>query len=157
MGSNAGSIGNSYSIGNVTGETIVGGLAGENAGSIVDSYSSGAVVGGTNNLVGGLLGSLLSGGTVMDSFWDTQTSGQFLSAGGTGETTAQLLSLSTYNNAGWSIGTDPNNYTWLIFDGQTRPMLAMEYSTVVNTPHALQLIGINSDTLGASYTLGNKI
>ena len=36
-------------------------------------------------------------------------------------------------------------------------MLAMEYSTTVTNAHQLQLIGLNTTTLGASYTLANNI
>ena len=59
--------------------------------------------------------------------------------------------------SGWNIGTDPTGNTWVILDGQTRPMLGMEYSTTITNAHQLQLIGLNSTTLGASYTLANNI
>ena len=53
---------NSYSTGNVTGQTTVGGLVGYSQGKIIDSWASGAVNGGEN--VGGLVGNndgLISG------------------------------------------------------------------------------------------------
>jgi hypothetical protein len=57
-------------------------------------------------LVGGLIGEIgLSGGLpttdVSDCFWDTQTSGQSTSAAGTGKTTAEMKTLSTFTDAGW--------------------------------------------------------
>ena len=152
VGYNYGSINNAYSLSPVTGDGDIGGLVGFNGGNINNTYSSGLVNGPAS---GGLVG--YNQGTITNSFWDVQSSGQATSAGGTGDTTAQLLSLATYNNAGWNIGTDPTTNTWLIFDGFTRPLLAMEYSTTITNPHQLQLIGIDTATLGASYTLANNL
>ena len=155
VGLSFGPITNAYSTGTVSagGGDAVGGLVGNNAGTITDSYSSGAVTGGDN--VGGLVG-YDGGGTVNGSFWDTTTSGQGNSIGGTGETTSALLSLTTYTGAGWNIGNSLGD-TWVIFNGQTRPMLSMEYSATITNAHQLQLIGLNSTTLAANYTLANNI
>jgi len=62
----------------------------------------------------------------------------------------------SFNSGGWSIGnsTNPATNTWVILNGQTRPMLAMEYSTTITNAHQLQLIDLN---LGTSYTLANNI
>ena len=88
----------SYSTGSVSGETRVGGLVGylrsQSGGisRIVASYSTGRVSGSTN--IGGLVGS--NHGTVSDTYWDTQTSGQTTGVGDgdptgvQGRTTAQL-------------------------------------------------------------------
>ena len=46
----------------------------------------------SNNFVGGLVGRNGSAGIVTSSYWDTQATGQNASAGGTGQTTAQLKS-----------------------------------------------------------------
>jgi len=67
----------------VIGHVYVGGLVGENEGATVsNSYSNGSVTG--DCCVGGLVGFNL--GIVRNSFWDTETSGQATSAGGTGKT-----------------------------------------------------------------------
>ena len=91
----------SYSTGSVSGETRVGGLVGTLSSQsggisrIVASYSTGRVSGSTN--IGGLVGSNRRG-TVSDTYWDTQTSGQTTgvgegdSTGVQGRTTAQLQS-----------------------------------------------------------------
>jgi hypothetical protein len=50
--------------------------------------------------VGGLVGERVSG-TVSDSFWDIETSGQTTSDGGTGKTTAEMQTMSTFTDAGW--------------------------------------------------------
>ena len=146
---------NSYSIGTVTGTSNndAAGLVGVNFGTILNSYSTGAVSGSSNT--GGLVGANL--GTITGSFWDTTTSGQSTSAGGTGLATSPLLSASTYSGAGWSIGTDLTSDTWVIFDGQTRPILAAAYSTTISDAHQLQLIGLNATTLAANYKLANNI
>jgi hypothetical protein len=54
VGSNTGSVINSYSSGKVTGEYRVGGLAGCSGGTVFNSYSSGNVIGSSS--VGGLFG-----------------------------------------------------------------------------------------------------
>jgi hypothetical protein len=42
---------------------------------------------------------------VNNSFWDTQTSGQSSSDGGTGKTTAEMKTQTTYTDAGWDFAT----------------------------------------------------
>jgi len=78
----------------------IGGFGGRVLGSsttIDKVYSTGAVSGGKYR--GGLLAD--SSGTVTHSLWDTQTSGQASSDGGTGKTTAQMKTKSTFTDAGW--------------------------------------------------------
>jgi len=88
-----------YSTGPIKGEGSVGGLVGENSrGSIAACYSIGKVSG--ENRVGGLVGNgWLSQGPA--SFWNTETSGQTFSVGGTGLTTAEMQDINTYLDAGW--------------------------------------------------------
>ena len=110
VGLSGGTITNSYSSGSVTSSSsLVGGLVGDNRGTITSSYSSGSVTGNSN--VGGLVGANSNGGTVTNSFWDTQTSGQTSSAAGTGKTTAEMTTRATFTDAGWDFsgsgGTDP--------------------------------------------------
>jgi hypothetical protein len=108
---------NSYSTGIVKGEKDnVGGLVGENRGTISFSYSIGAVTGSAN--VGGLVGRN-SIGTVTNSYYDTQTSGQTTSSGGTGKPTADMKLQTTFVNWDfstiWSISSAINNgYPYLL-------------------------------------------
>jgi len=90
-------ISNSYSKGSVIeGNSNVGGLVGINISCpIINSYSISYVIG--NNNVGGLIGYILYP-NVQNSFWDTQTSGQTTSAGGTGKTTAEMQDVATYTS-----------------------------------------------------------
>ena len=137
-------VSDTYSTGSVTGTDFVGGLVGYNFAAISTSYSAGAVAGATN--VGGLVGHN-TGGSIANSFWDTQTSGQATSAGGVGKTTAELMQQATYS--GWDFTN-----TWWMSEGNTRPFLRMEYGTTITNAHQLQLMALN---LGASYTLANNI
>lgn len=93
---------NSYALGTVTctGEKV-GGLVGYNTGTIENCYSQGQVIGGPID-IGGLVGRN-NGGTVTNSFWDIETSGQATSDGGTGKTTAEMKMLETFLAAGWDI------------------------------------------------------
>jgi hypothetical protein len=127
-----GTVTDSYSTASATGEAGVGGLVGSNWDSVVSSsYSTGSVTG--NSSVGGLVGSNLEGtGTVSNSFWDIQTSGQSTSAGGTGKNTTEMQDIITFLDADWNIITvadsDTRNtaYIWNIVDGQTYPFLSWQ-------------------------------
>ena len=92
----ANSVSNSYSRASVSGSHNVGGLVGANpSGTISKSYATGAVSGGSG--VGGLVG-VWGGSNTYDSFWDTETSGQETSAGGTGKTTAEMKDRATFTD-----------------------------------------------------------
>ena len=99
-----------------------------------DCYSSGSVTG--NEDVGGLVG--LAGWnyyyetTVSNSFWDTETSGQTTSDGGTAKTTAEMKNYATFLAGGWNIfpvanpSTRNPSYIWNIVDDQTYPFLSWQ-------------------------------
>jgi len=130
VGENAYStVSNSYSSGNVTGGSRVGGLVGWHWGDVSNSYAIGSVTGDTS--VGGLVGDSDSG-TVSNSFWDTETSGQNTSDGGTGKNTTQMKDIATFSGAGWSIvavdySYERNtSYTWNIVHTVTYPFLSWQ-------------------------------
>jgi hypothetical protein len=80
---------NCYSLVDVEGVNNVGGLFGTHTeGSATNSYSTGQVM-GTGNFVGGLIG-YNDRGIISDCYWNTETSGQTLSAGGEGRTTDEM-------------------------------------------------------------------
>lgn len=92
-------INNCYSSSDIIGYTKVGGLIGSiSSGTVKNCYSRGLVA-GTDN-IGGLIGYRWTG-IIQNSFWDTETSGQTTSAGGTGKTTTEMKTLSTYADVGW--------------------------------------------------------
>jgi rhodanese-related sulfurtransferase len=113
-----------YSTSVVSGIENVGGLVGCNGGGdITMSYSSG-FVSGTDSSVGGLVGLTYTISDTGLSFWDTQTSGQNKSAGGTGLTTAEMQTASTFIDAGWDFVDETANGTediWCICEGTNYP------------------------------------
>ncbi|MBN2377004.1 MAG: hypothetical protein JXD22_11415 [Sedimentisphaerales bacterium] len=76
--------------------------------ALINCYSS-AQLTGTNKR--GLVASLEGNASIQNCFWDTQTSGTATSAGGTGKTTAQMQTQSTFTNwdfnTVWGMGTYP--------------------------------------------------
>ena len=129
VGHNLDTVSDCYATGAVTGEELVGGLVGyQLVGNVSDCYSTGTVNG--EELVGGLVGQNVEG-TVNNSFWDTETSGQATSDGGTGKTTAEMKSITTFSGAGWDIcavgsGSNNSTYTWNIVNGVTYPFLSWQ-------------------------------
>jgi hypothetical protein len=93
-------VSNCYALGTVEGDQYVGGLVGQvEQGRVYKCYSAGSVSG--NRDVGGLTGRIRVLGNVSRSFWDTQTSGQETSAGGTGRITSQMKKMNTYLSDAW--------------------------------------------------------
>jgi rhodanese-related sulfurtransferase len=138
VGYNHGSITVSYNTGLVRGDygyCQVGGLVGVNVGSVEDCYSTGKVTG--TQIVGGLVGDgrdILPEqgdtiGTTTMSIWDMETSGQTESEGGTGKTTAEMQTASTFLDAGWDFVDETENGpndVWKMWDGYDYPRLAWE-------------------------------
>jgi filamentous hemagglutinin family protein len=165
-GYNSGAITNSYATGSVSassGADGAGGLVGSNNGGTVDtSYSTGRVSGSVD--VGGLVG--YESGNVNNSFWNVTTSGLATSAAGTGLTSAQMLSTSSFTGFHFTTTPGAAGNNWVIVDadgslnnaggamGATLPMLTSEYSTIVYNAHQLQLMAMNT---AARYVLGRSI
>jgi PKD repeat protein len=130
VGTNSGTVSKSYATASVNGPEDVGGLVGFNVGGgmVSESYATGLVDG--SNRVGGLVG-LNAESMVSESYWDTETTGQSSSQGGTGLTTSEMTgTAATSNMAGfdftstWETVTNPNDY----------PVLAWESEEEENTP-----------------------
>jgi hypothetical protein len=136
VGENTGLINNSYSSSPVscTGYKSVphvGGLVGRNWGLITNTYSRGSVHGTGSYHVGGLLGDNVAG-RITSSFWDTQTSGQTTSAGGSGRTTTEMQTAGTYLEHGWDfVGETINGAEdiWWMDEGKDYPRLWWEAAT----------------------------
>ena len=157
VGYNTGAISNSYTSDSVSGRASpgdFGGLVGWNDfGTISNAYATGNVTSGVSaNNVGGLVG-WNNSGTINNSFWDTQTTGQTTSAGGTGITTAQMMQFSTFNNAGWNISnTGGSTAVWRIYEGYTTPLLRSFLVPLTVTANA------DARTYnGLAYTGGNGV
>ena len=136
---NQGDITSGYATGSVTGDDAsVGGLVGHNrSGTITDTYATGRVTGNSVISTGGLVGMNL--GTIIASYWNTETSRQDSAAGGTsfgaaGKTTAEMQSptnsnpdiYATWDAAVWDFGTS-RQYPMLrnagVDDGETPTIL----------------------------------
>jgi len=118
---------NCYSACSVRGNADVGGLAGYINGSVSNSYSTGTVSG--KDLVGGLAGYAEYRSAVEYCFWDTQTSAQTTSAGGTGKATGEMQTASTFLDAGWDFVGETANGTddiWWINEGKGYPRLSWQ-------------------------------
>jgi hypothetical protein len=141
------SITNCYAIVEVTGITVavtgisyVGGLVGTNlSGStrppnilitISSCYAAGRVDANGDGLIGP--------GSVPISancFWDIEATGQTTSSSGTGLTTAQMKTLSTFTSAGWDFVD-----TWGIGENQTYPFLRTHSGADLNYDGLVNLI-----------------
>jgi len=108
---------NSYATGSVKGGTYAGGLVGQvERGSAYRCYSTGEVSG--NQYVGGFTGYIRVLGSTTHCFWDTQTSGWSTSAGGTGKTTVEMQTITTFTDVAW----DFRDF-WTICEGTNYPVL----------------------------------
>jgi len=156
VGSNDNStITNCYGSGTVSGGNWLGGLVGEHkAGADINNCYATGNVAMSNNTAGGLVGytenssisnsysigsvnddgliGIKNNTTVSNCFWDTQTSGQSSSDGGTGKTTVEMKTQSTFTDAGWDFYGESVNGSdefWNIGNGRNDgyPYLKWEY------------------------------
>jgi|GEM_PF-2268879 len=157
-----GTITDSYSTVNVTGDYRVGGLCGSFYGTTTNSYAAGYVTGYHNT--GGLFGANYSG-SVFNSFWDIETTGQNTSVGGIGKTTAEMQTESTFTDVGWDFTMsdgDPRiwymngypqlNQTKIVYEGLTTIALAennngtiqIEIASLIDQPLNWTITGIGT-------------
>jgi hypothetical protein len=130
VGLNRGTVRDCYSAASAVGQWYVGSLIGDNmgTGTIVNCYATGSVTG--VGCVGGLAGG--GDGSVIGSYWNTETSRCTESAGGWGRSTAEMRRSSTF--AGWTPGAGAG--VWTIDEGQDYPRLYWEKkpgSTLITT------------------------
>ncbi|MGG1517078.1 S-layer homology domain-containing protein [Paenibacillus oryzisoli] len=133
--------------GAVYGNDKVAGLVGSQSGSakITKAYSAAFVSASPSGIAGGLVAEA-SAGTVIQSFWDTETSQQSSSiGGGTGKTTNALQTKSTYASDGWLIGSGQH---WDMIEGTGYPLPQASFAQVT-------LAGLTLSTPGATHTLGS--
>jgi hypothetical protein len=121
VGHNSATISNCYSHAVANCANTAGGLVGNNnGGTITNSYSTGNPGATTNE--GGFAGQ--NSGTISNCFWDKTSSESETSAGGTGKTTAEMKTLSTFTSAGWDFEAETANGTNDYWD--------MDYSGAIN-------------------------
>jgi len=173
VGDNSGVMADCYSADAVIGTKFVGGLVGRNNRSITQSYSAGSVSGTSD--VGGLVGIWTEGG-VTTSFWDIQTSGQSISAGGVGLTTAEMQNVNMFISAGWDfvgqpdgphdIWAEPEDGGYPILWWQQSPLPKLLFSGgtgepsdpyVISTAEQLNSIGYNPRLMECHFRLANDL
>ncbi len=97
-----GTIQDCYSRCSVSGADFAGGFIHANDSGVIDNcYSTGAVT--ADNVARGFCRD--NRDIITNCFWDTETSGQDTSDGGTGKTTAEMKTDSTFTDAGWDFTT----------------------------------------------------
>ncbi len=164
-------ISNCHSSMSVSGNELVGGLVGRNYyyAKVNTSYSIGIVNG--NLSVGGLVGSNSYYATVSNSFWDIQTSGVSYSSGGTGKTTAEMKTRSTYPNSFWNFNNvwkmdGIRNFGYPFLQWQAfPPVIAIDSDEISNSSAiinyyidgAVDLYGVCWNTTGSPTIDDNNI
>ena len=142
VGRNDGTIVSSYATGSVTGN-YVGGLAGYNySGTISNSYATGSVLG---NYVGGLVWYNYGSGTISNSYYDKETTGRTDTGKGTGKTTAEMKTQSTYEGWDfentWVILSTVVNKGYPILQWQAQGKTILEGVTMSSIPSSQPYIG----------------
>ncbi|MBB5886707.1 filamentous hemagglutinin N-terminal domain-containing protein [Xanthomonas sp. LMG 8992] len=164
----SGTINQAYATGAVSGSNYVGGLVGINVSgtTISQVYATGAVS-GTGGNVGGLIGAN-SAGVITNSYWDTETTGQSTSSGGTGLTTKALIAAlpAGFTAARWgNVGNQTTPYLLGMSGNQVFNTNDLPSGTVTrsNRPNLYavildlnQLQAVNTGLAGR-YVLGNDI
>ena len=156
-----GTITNCYADGNVNGGMYTGGLAGENSGIVTNSYATGLVQGriDTGGLVGYNSDGYNSDGSIENSNWNTDTTGQSAAVGssrrGTESNNKGLTTAEMQNPTNWQ-GWDTS-----IWDFSTYPPTFKMYTPTgggstgggdVPIPDAVRLqIGSDSSSTSAIY------
>ena len=128
VGYNDGELNNCYATGSVIGNSKIGGLIGYNDGSLNNCYASGSIYGAS--WFGGLIGEHYSG-TITACLWDTETSETTDGvgsddpdpAGVSRKTTSEMMTQSTFTDAGWDFVTP----VWMLLrPGEDYPRLAWQ-------------------------------
>ncbi|MFO7775647.1 MAG: hypothetical protein R6W89_07615, partial [Candidatus Hydrogenedentota bacterium] len=163
-GNSDGIIVESRALGHVEGSEHVGGVAGRNEALIVDSYSVAPVEGGfgvggvvgkhtgrrhgafvwNSHAAGPVSGEAVTGGIagadeedpfVWGSFWNTDATGQTVTAGpgGIGLSTEEMASRSTFEEAGWDF-----KRTWTMDEEGSHPTFRFEFGYPLPDDQAAQ-------------------
>jgi hypothetical protein len=126
-----------------------GGLIGaiEGAYEVRRSFAAGSV-NGTDGTVGGLIGKNWGNqASVINAFWDTQTTGRSVSEGGDGKVTSDMRSFTTFDGAGWSIATGlPATGVWGICDGESYPFLLWQLDAGMTAPCTAFVSNVGGDS-----------
>ncbi len=125
-----GTIKNCYATISVEGASEVGGLVGTNdEGTLRFCYATGLITAEFDRSAGGLIGDEWTNreGTIINCFWDMDTTSRLRSAGGMGLRTDEMKNANIYALNGWA-----GNSNWIIDDGKDYPRLTWE--STIGTP-----------------------
>ena len=132
-GSNSGEVTAAYATGRIVGDFEAGGLIGRNTGDVNISYATGLVLG--RSTIGGLIGRNTGGGTITDSYWDSDTSGRTTGSYGQAKNTAelQLLTAASGIYLNWNVdldGDSMNDDPWDFGMSSQYPVLSVDTNGV---------------------------
>ena len=132
-GASSGEVTATHATGRVVGDFEAGGLIGRNSGDVNVSYATALVSG--RSTIGGLIGWNASGGTVTDSFWDSDTSGRTTGFSGQAKTTAelQLPTAASGIYSTWNVdldGDSMNDDPWDFGTSSQYPALSVDTNGV---------------------------
>ena len=132
-GASSGEVTATHATGRVVGDFEAGGLIGRNSGDVNVSYATALVSG--RSTIGGLIGWNASGGTVTDSFWDSDTSGRTTGFSGQAKTTAelQLPTAASGIYSAWNLDLDGdgmNDDPWDFGTSSQYPVLSVDTNGV---------------------------
>ena len=163
-GYNEGTIYNTFSNGNITGISTVGGLVGwNNYGTVKNSYAAGNTIGLCCG--GGLIGGN-SRGTIENSFYDRETTDRSDTGRGDGKTTSQMMDMNTFADASWDIiavddlSQRNTNHTWNIVNHETYPFLSGMTVSVIEYTLLIEVIGQGSTSPSPGthiFTKGHEV
>ncbi len=151
-------INNCYTSGSVSGSgDYIGGLIGNTSYKcfVSNTYST-ASASTVYTDKGGLIGHNYYSSpyiNISTSLWDTETSGLLISEGGTGKTTAEMKTLSTFTNEGWDFMGESANGSGDIWKldpsvNSGYPFLAWEANTESATPVTLSSFTAQNNNAG---------
>jgi len=153
VGNNTGTVDNSYSTGDVTGDVYVGGLVGHSANAIRNSFSTGKVTGNPADS-GGIVGEYASGpDLITNCFWNTTVNaglngvGEGTTSGAIGKTADEMKMAATF--ASW------DQSVWKFYDGSTIPLLKSFLQSVTVTANSTSMIyngTIYNGSAGVTYS-----
>ena len=143
------SILNCYSTSSVSGGSYGGGLVGytgKTTTTVTNCYSTGSVSSGSSSRGGLIVG---NSGTITNCFWDKTTTGQLSSYGGTGKTTTEMKTPSTFIAAGWS------GSIWNMGDGLNSGYPYLDWQNPSGTPLTIDSLPSTSGLIASYLFNGN--
>jgi hypothetical protein len=126
VGTNQGTVSNSYFIGNVKGRSDIGGLVGTNQGRVINSYFAGSAT-GTGALIGGAIGNR-GQGTMFNNYYDEDLNGWKGNYGN--KTTEEMQSAEFVDSLNFVASNKFGMHTWVYSEGKYPALSSQNVTTV---------------------------